>query len=336
MTELWTTYLSATLRRRLHAGPVSPPDRDRFDACIAFVDISGFSRLSEALAAKHGAEGAELLQVYTNDYLGQLIEEVNRHGGDIIKFAGDAFIALWRAQSATVEKATLSSLVERACECCLSLLGTLDHHAVHSPDGPTGTTLRLHAGVAAGEVSEFVLGRATSEGGHGLEHLIAGSIVARMGEAADAAKAGDVVISACAANVCRQSESTAGIDGNGPLRSWLQDSEQLPGGALRLRASSPRRLPPPAAGQSHAGPDTNFTNPHSLLGAGPSAIPPPIWQDFLPAVLREHTSAQVGGGRALYLSEHRTLSAVFLRLHGLGRCFRPSPQRSRPPYRPTR
>ena len=46
VTELWTTYLSATLRRRLHAGPVSPPDRDRFDACIAFVDISGFSRLS--------------------------------------------------------------------------------------------------------------------------------------------------------------------------------------------------------------------------------------------------------------------------------------------------
>ena len=27
----------ATLRRRLHAGPVSPPDRDRFDACIVFV-----------------------------------------------------------------------------------------------------------------------------------------------------------------------------------------------------------------------------------------------------------------------------------------------------------
>ena len=74
--ELAKTYLSGTLHRRLLAGRLQAPERDRFDAALMFVDISGFSRLSEALAARHGAEGAELLQVYTNEYMGKLIAEV--------------------------------------------------------------------------------------------------------------------------------------------------------------------------------------------------------------------------------------------------------------------
>ncbi|EOD24375.1 hypothetical protein EMIHUDRAFT_238613 [Emiliania huxleyi CCMP1516] len=83
-----------------------------YEGALAFIDISGFSRLSELLSERHGAQGAELLQTYINRYFRSLIEAalaspptalqwiVVAHGGDILKFAGDAFIASWRADSA--------------------------------------------------------------------------------------------------------------------------------------------------------------------------------------------------------------------------------------------
>jgi hypothetical protein len=39
---------------------------ERYEGALVFIDISGFSRLSELLSNRHGAEGAELLQTYIN------------------------------------------------------------------------------------------------------------------------------------------------------------------------------------------------------------------------------------------------------------------------------
>ena len=44
------SFLADCVRRRLLSGvPISPPERERFGAVLAFVDISGFSKLSEHL-----------------------------------------------------------------------------------------------------------------------------------------------------------------------------------------------------------------------------------------------------------------------------------------------
>lgn len=37
----------------------------------------------------------EKLTYYLNDYFGQLIRLIHSHGGDVVKFAGDALLAVW-------------------------------------------------------------------------------------------------------------------------------------------------------------------------------------------------------------------------------------------------
>ena len=57
-------FLPRVVRERVASeAPLTLPERTRFDAALAFVDISGFSRLSEMLQKRYGMEGAELLQV---------------------------------------------------------------------------------------------------------------------------------------------------------------------------------------------------------------------------------------------------------------------------------
>ena len=72
------------------------PKRETFDCAVAFVDISGFTALSERLKKESGKAGSELLSVYVNAYLERLIQAVSLYYGDVIKFAGDALQVVWR------------------------------------------------------------------------------------------------------------------------------------------------------------------------------------------------------------------------------------------------
>jgi class 3 adenylate cyclase len=62
---------------------------ERFPAAVLFADISGFTALTEHLA-QQGPAGAEILTRELNTYFGRLIDLITIHGGDVIKFAGDA------------------------------------------------------------------------------------------------------------------------------------------------------------------------------------------------------------------------------------------------------
>ena len=72
-------------------GPIS----DSFQAAVLFADISGFTALTEKLA-EQGPIGMETLTTVINAYFGRLVEVVTDYGGDVVKFAGDAMIAIWR------------------------------------------------------------------------------------------------------------------------------------------------------------------------------------------------------------------------------------------------
>ena len=58
-------------------------------AAILFVDMSGFTKLSTVL-------DVESLSKVINSYFDMIVSDVINHGGDILKFAGDAFFAEWR------------------------------------------------------------------------------------------------------------------------------------------------------------------------------------------------------------------------------------------------
>jgi class 3 adenylate cyclase len=59
------------------------------DATLCFVDISGFTNLSEKLARK-GRIGAEELTGVLNFVFGRMLELAYLQGGSLLKFGGDA------------------------------------------------------------------------------------------------------------------------------------------------------------------------------------------------------------------------------------------------------
>src|SRR5512142_933762 len=65
-----------------------------FQAVGLFVDISGFSSMTDALMA-HGQHGAEVLAEIMSSVLDPLIESVFEQGGFVASSAGDALTALF-------------------------------------------------------------------------------------------------------------------------------------------------------------------------------------------------------------------------------------------------
>src|SRR5437588_2186900 len=115
----FTSYVPALILRRLAVDP-SPlplPHADTFLGSVLFADISGFTSLTERLA-EHGRSGVEELTQMLNDYFGQIIKIVAAHGGDVVKFAGDALLALWQTEDASED---LTALTLRASQCALAV-----------------------------------------------------------------------------------------------------------------------------------------------------------------------------------------------------------------------
>src|SRR5512134_2597009 len=96
LTELLASYVPRLIQNRVISdpAPIEAPVADDFQAAVVFADISGFTGLTEALAER-GPVGVEDLARILNKFFGQLIDIVHEYGGDVVKFAGDAVIAVW-------------------------------------------------------------------------------------------------------------------------------------------------------------------------------------------------------------------------------------------------
>ncbi len=80
-------------RRQALASRVEMPDRVR--GAALFADISGFTPLTEALAKELGSQrGAEELTANLGRVFHAVIAELDRYGGNVIYFCGDA-ITCW-------------------------------------------------------------------------------------------------------------------------------------------------------------------------------------------------------------------------------------------------
>jgi class 3 adenylate cyclase/tetratricopeptide (TPR) repeat protein len=186
------------------------PRARTLDGSLVSVDISGFTALSERLAEK-GREGAEELVRTISAIFAELIEVAERHGGDVLKFRGDALLLLF------VDDAHAA----RACGAASDMQWTIEQ---------TGATanaeieLRMSAGVHSGPVHVFMTERPYRE------LLVAGPAATRVFELEDLAQASEIVVSA---------ETAAAVD-----EAWLVEERA---GAYVLRRLDPSRsvVPPP-------------------------------------------------------------------------------------------
>ncbi len=221
--EVLSTYVPSLVLGRLMDGPPGLADRgiERREAAILFADISGFTSLTERLALL-GSKGSELLSDALNAYFERLIELIAAHGGDVVKMAGDALIALWPA----TEGDPTASSTSRAALCGLAVQETLQDYRVAE-----GIRLSSKVGIGAGEVASLFVGGERDR----WELLLAGPPLVQMGEAEHQAKVGDVVLSPEAWSLVRE--------------GCVGDS--LEGGFVRLRharAIASRPLEPVRAG----------------------------------------------------------------------------------------
>src|SRR5678816_4794819 len=111
LTELLASYVPKLIQNRVIANPtpIEAPVAEVLQTAVLFADISGFTLLTERMAEK-GPTGVESLARILNEYFGQLIDIIHDYGGDVVKFAGDAVIAVWNITS----DPTISDIVSRA------------------------------------------------------------------------------------------------------------------------------------------------------------------------------------------------------------------------------
>ncbi|MEM7323090.1 MAG: adenylate/guanylate cyclase domain-containing protein [Actinomycetota bacterium] len=83
------------------------------DGSMLSADISGFTALSERLAAK-GKAGAEEITVLLNTCFEALIGAAYDYGGEIIKFGGDALLVLYRGEEHERRAANAALAMQRA------------------------------------------------------------------------------------------------------------------------------------------------------------------------------------------------------------------------------
>src|SRR5262245_4948381 len=97
--SLLGAYLPTDRRQALARGEALP---DRTSGAALFADVSGFTPLTEALLNELGPRrGAEELTRQLNLVYAALIAEVDRYGGSVITFGGDAITCWFDEQDLT-------------------------------------------------------------------------------------------------------------------------------------------------------------------------------------------------------------------------------------------
>lgn len=183
-------YLPFAVVERFHKGTPIIKEREMvsYPAATAFIDISGFTKLSESLLDKFGENGAEKLNQYVSKYFERLINVVLKWGGDIIKFAGDAMLVVWKARPTQAEEKLeqditrtrkRNSTISKGKNLQTLLLGSgpfdepLHIHVIHAiacnleliaelnnfkPVETEEVYLKLHSSVGSGKLIEFFVG----------------------------------------------------------------------------------------------------------------------------------------------------------------------------------
>ncbi len=181
LVETLASFVPTLIVRRLAANPapLAEPAAERFHAAVLYADISGFTPLTERLS-RSGPAGVEELSGLLNAYFGELIALIAALGGDVVKFAGDALLAIWPAADED-----LPTSVRRAAQCALAAQMSL-----HQYQAADGIRLSLRVAIGAGRVAMVHIG-----GVYGRwECLVTGPPLIQIGAAGGLAQPGEVVL----------------------------------------------------------------------------------------------------------------------------------------------
>jgi class 3 adenylate cyclase/tetratricopeptide (TPR) repeat protein len=137
-------YVPVLLRRwPRHGGD----DRHmRVSGSLAFVDISGFTRLTEQLA-RQGKVGAEEMSDILSATFAALLTEARDDGADLVKWGGDAMLLLFQGP----DHAARAARASHRMRAMLAVIGRIRTASVN-------ISLRMSVGVHSGDFDFFLVG----------------------------------------------------------------------------------------------------------------------------------------------------------------------------------
>lgn len=144
---------------------------------MVFVDISGFTKMSERLA-RHGNVGAEEVTEVIDDTFVQLLPEAYAFGANLLKFGGDALLLLFTGEGHAM----------RAVAAAHAMRLKLREIAVFETTAGK-VSLRMSVGIHSGEFDFFLVG-----GSH-RELIVAGPAASRTVGMEAAATSGQILVS---------------------------------------------------------------------------------------------------------------------------------------------
>jgi class 3 adenylate cyclase/tetratricopeptide (TPR) repeat protein len=192
-----TAYLPSTLLAAIeqhgeeHSTFIEPTD-----GTLVFADVSGFTPLSEGLAAT-GREGSERLTTILNDFFGRMLAIASEWGGSNQKFGGDAMLLLFVGPDHA----------RRAVESALKMQAETKRFPAVKV-GPRRLKLAMSLGVHSGRFWAAGVGLPDVR----MQHLLLGRDCARVADAESAASAGQVVVTEEAAALLADGVVTTELD----------------------------------------------------------------------------------------------------------------------------
>jgi adenylate cyclase len=132
---LITTYLGSDAAERVLAGNIVRGRAQAIRAVVWFSDLIGFTRISDAVSP-------DVVLALLNDYAEAQVEEIEAHGGHVLKFMGDGILAIFPDDDTTRS-------CRRALDAAASLrrrIATLNKQRQAAGLPVTDTHLALHVG----------------------------------------------------------------------------------------------------------------------------------------------------------------------------------------------
>jgi class 3 adenylate cyclase/tetratricopeptide (TPR) repeat protein len=123
----------------------------RIHGTLVFVDISGFTSLSERLA-RRGRIGAEELTSVLDRVFSKMLDIVRGRGGSLLKFGGDALLLLFDTEDHVLQ----------ACAATVEMRAAL-RAANEEPTSVGRIDLRMSSGVHSGPIDLFLVGNSHRE-----------------------------------------------------------------------------------------------------------------------------------------------------------------------------
>ncbi|KAJ3143782.1 Adenylate cyclase type 10, partial [Irineochytrium annulatum] len=127
---------------------------------VAIVDISGFTKLTSLLMGINASAGAAQVRELLNPPFERIISIINRWGGSVVKFAGDAVIVCF--SDADASRQTVLGAVVCNLELLLEFQGLhidLTNTALpHTMSFGGSMELKIHIGIGVGDVDHIHIG----------------------------------------------------------------------------------------------------------------------------------------------------------------------------------